>query len=51
MGEPLRNLVAQKLFGYLMDVFQPGPPVQLSLLKEDAVPVGALLLAIQHKTI
>ena len=41
-GELLRNLVAQKLSGYLMDVFQPGPPVQLSLLKEDAVPVGAL---------
>jgi len=51
MGETLRNLVAQKLSGYLMDVFQPGPPVQLSRLKEDAVPVGALLLAIQHKTI
>ncbi|HZY40075.1 MAG TPA: ROK family protein [Mucilaginibacter sp.] len=48
-GESLRNLVAQKLSGYLMDVFQPGPPVQLSALKEDAVPVGALLLAIQHK--
>jgi glucokinase len=50
MGEPLRNLVAQKLSGYLMDVFQPGPAVQLSTLKEDAVPVGALLLAIQEKS-
>lgn len=50
IGEPLLNLVAQKLSGYLMDVFQPGPPVRLSQLKEDAVPVGALLLAIQHKT-
>jgi glucokinase len=49
MGETLNNLVAQKLSGYLMDVFQPGPPVILSQLKEDAVPVGALLLAIQHK--
>ncbi len=50
VGEPLRNLVVQKLSGYLMDVFQPGPWVQLSLLKEDAVPIGALLLAIQHKS-
>ncbi len=49
IGEPLRKLVAQKITGYLMDVFQPGPPILLSLLKEDAVPVGALELAIQHK--
>lgn len=48
IGEPIRQRVEQKLSGYLMDVLQPGPPVQLSLLKEDAVPVGALTLAI-HK--
>ena len=51
VGEPLRKLVEQRLTGYVMDVFQPGPPIQLSLLKEDAVPVGALLLAMQHKNI
>jgi glucokinase len=49
LGEALRKLVQQKLTRYLMDVFQPGPPIQLSSLKEDAVPVGALELAIQHK--
>jgi glucokinase len=50
LGEPLRKLVEQKLSKYLMDVFQPGPPIRLSSLKEDAVPVGALLLAIRYKT-
>lgn len=45
LGEPLRLLVQQKIAGYVMDVFQPGPPIRLSLLKEDAVPAGALLLA------
>lgn len=46
IGEPFRKLVEQKLPGYLMDVLRPGPSVQLSALKEDAVPVGALSLAI-----
>jgi glucokinase len=49
LGEPLRKLVEQKLSKYLMDVFQPGPAIGLSSLKEDAVPVGALVLAIQLK--
>jgi glucokinase len=49
VGEPLRKLVEQKLTRYIMDAFQPGPVIQLSALKEDAVPVGALVLAIQHK--
>ncbi len=44
-GEILRSAVAAALPGFLMDVFQPGPPVKLSALREDAVPVGALLLA------
>jgi len=46
IGEPFRKLVEQKLPDYLMDVLRPGPSIQLSLLKEDAVPVGALALAI-----
>lgn len=46
IGEPFRRLVEQKLPDYIMDVFQPGPSIQLSALKEDAVPVGALALAI-----
>ena len=48
LGETLRNPVEQKLPTYLMDVLRPGPAIELSLLKEDAVPVGALALAI-HK--
>ncbi len=46
IGEPLRAMIAQKLPSYLMDVLRPGPSIQLSALKEDAVPVGALALAI-----
>lgn len=46
LGEPLRARIQQKLPGYLMDVLRPGPTLQLSSLKEDAVPVGALTLAI-----
>lgn len=46
IGETFRKLTAEKLPGYLMDVLRPGPSVRLSLLKEDAVPVGALALAI-----
>jgi glucokinase len=49
LGEPLRKMAEQKLAGYLMDAFQPGPDIQLSKLKEDAVPVGALALAIENK--
>lgn len=45
LGEPLRFAVSEALKQYLMEVFQPGPPVFLSALKEDVVPVGALRLA------
>lgn len=45
IGEPLRVAVADAILQYLMAAFAPGPPVRLSLLGEDAVPVGALLLA------
>jgi glucokinase len=48
IGEPLRKLAEERLTTYIMDAFRPGPPVQLSTLKEDAVPVGALTLAIKH---
>lgn len=50
IGEPYRRLIADRLPHYLMDVLRPGPAVRLSSLKEDAVPVGALSLAI-HKLI
>ncbi len=45
VGEPLRHAVAEALKPYLMEVFRPGPDILLSSLREDAVPVGALLLA------
>jgi glucokinase len=46
IGEPLRTEIEKKLPEYLMDVLQPGPRIQLSALNEDAVPVGAVSLAI-----
>lgn len=49
LGEPLRKMTEEKLSKYLMDAFQPGPDIQLARLKEDAVPVGALALAIENK--
>jgi len=45
IGEPLRLAIEQKLKMFIMDAFQPGPVIQLSQLKGDAVPVGALILA------
>lgn len=45
VGEPLREAVARQLRRFIMEVFGAGPTVQLAALGEDAVPVGALLLA------
>jgi branched-subunit amino acid ABC-type transport system permease component len=45
LGEPLRAAVAAALPDLLMEAFRPGPAVALAALAEDAVPVGALLLA------
>ncbi len=45
LGEPLRAAVAKLLPSYIMDVFHPAPPIRLAGLREDSVPVGALLLA------
>ena len=45
VGEPWRAAVATALPRYVMDAFAPGPRVLLTTLAEDAVPVGALLLA------
>ncbi|HJN88712.1 MAG TPA: ROK family protein [Verrucomicrobiota bacterium] len=46
IGEPLRLGVAAALGLTIMDVLKPGPSVRLAKLGEDAVPVGALLLAL-----
>jgi len=48
VGDPLREAVAAQLPSFLMEVFHPGPEVRLAALGEDAVPVGALLLAGQR---
>jgi len=45
VGEPLRQAVQLNLKQHLMDAFAPGPMVRLAGLGEQAVPVGALLLA------
>jgi glucokinase len=45
IGEPLRQAVETAMRRHVMEAFQPGPAVRLAGLKEDAVPVGALLLA------
>ena len=45
VGEPLRSAVQNALRGFVMDAFAPGPRVALAALREDAVPIGALLLA------
>jgi glucokinase len=45
VGEPLRAAVANAVPPLLVQAFQPGPRIALSALKEDSVPVGALLLA------
>ncbi len=45
VGEPLREAVAGQLPRFVMDAFQPVPLVALATLREDAVPVGAVMLA------
>ena len=45
VGEPLRASVQAALDRFVMEAFAPGPRVVLAALREDAVPVGALLLA------
>jgi glucokinase len=47
VGESLRAGVEQRLPAYVMEAFAPGPSIRLAALGEDAVPVGALLLAAQ----
>lgn len=50
VGEPLRHAVEQALPRFVMEAFAPGPQIRLSALGEDAVPVGALVLARQLLT-
>jgi glucokinase len=46
LGEILVREVENFLPDYLMDAFQPGPSIRLSSLKESAVPLGAISLAL-----
>ena len=45
VGEPLRACVESALRAFVMEAFAPGPRIALAGLGEDAVPVGALVLA------
>ncbi len=45
IGEPLRSAVAELLPQHIMDIMRPGPAIRLAALRENSVPVGALLLA------
>jgi glucokinase len=45
IGEPLREAVERPLRRFVMEAFAPGPKIELARLREDAVPVGALELA------
>jgi glucokinase len=45
LGEPLRSAVASALPQFVMEAFGGAPEVALAVLREDAVPVGALLQA------
>jgi glucokinase len=48
IGEPLRLAIEIKIKKYIMDAFQPGPIIQLSTLGENAVPIGAVAMAINN---
>ena len=50
VGEPLRAAVEIALRPFVMEAFAPGPRIAISSLGEDAIPVGALLLAIGART-
>jgi glucokinase len=45
VGDPLRRAIELAMSKYVMEAFLPAPPLRLAALGEDAVPVGALLLA------
>ena len=49
IGEPLRAAVEYFLPRYIMAAFAPGPKIALARLAQDAVPVGALALALARQ--
>lgn len=48
IGEILRAGIEKKISGYVMSAFHPLPIIRLAELREEAVPVGCLLLAAQN---
>jgi glucokinase len=48
LGEPLRQAVTRHIQRLMMEALRPGPRVALAALREDAVPVGAITLAVRH---
>lgn len=46
MGDILREGIESRMKKYLLDALQPGPVIQLAMLKENVVPIGAVSLAI-----
>src|SRR6267378_4044169 len=49
LGETLRTGVEESLTGFIMEAFRPGPEMVISKLGEDAVTVGALVLAMRER--
>tara|TARA_B100001758_G_scaffold56804_1_gene46986 strand:- start:1367 stop:2314 length:948 start_codon:yes stop_codon:yes gene_type:complete len=49
IGEPLRMGVEHELKRKIMEAMKPGPKIRLATLREDAVPIGALHLALMRK--
>jgi glucokinase len=49
VGEPLRAAVEHFLRKYTMEAFAPGPRIALTKLAADAVPTGALTLALARQ--
>jgi glucokinase len=49
VGEPLRAAVEHSLRKYTMEAFAPGPKIALTRLAADAVPTGALTLALARQ--
>jgi glucokinase len=45
LGKPFQQAVQGHLETFVMEAFRPPPRIMLTELREDAVPVGALLLA------
>jgi glucokinase len=45
LGQPLLMSITSEVPQFLMETLKPGPAIKLAKLQEDAVPVGALLMA------